>query len=582
MKCFTILLFLLVTTAYSHFIVFENIGQMASAVTYLQVKLTLKVSDSEKVLYEYKNYLESLYKQFVDLQKNPEINAGMHGEAKALAKQCEEMVYTYMMDSRNLRDEFNVVKWLLPSETNRHERFIGELALAIGAMGTFMGIYSVAQINQLKTTLADTQFAQDRIIETLIKTDDEQNKIKETITFLDRLTKDWKNLNAGLYGARINRMEKIVHRLITKTTNTFQMAQNHRLAIDFLDAEELTALYQMITKKANELQLTLLTSKPLDLFQLEISYFSDGKDLHLMLHIPAVARDSLLKLFKMHPFPLPINTKMALLPKVDHNIIGLTHGHNKLAAHLSSTDLLDCKTINKVFLCERHAVLHRHINASCMGALYLQNAESAAELCPLTTTPLQEIVYQLAENWFIIYSPKPQTAQITCTNGTESQFYLSEGISKRHLSPGCRADFINNVLLTDSSITLENSVQHFDWSWMADFTKFENITDHLRDMHELGISTPTINELSHFITHTTRGVNHNWHIATIIISISLLSIIIVLTLICCTNRTVLRNFLGCMLFKKNNPLEETEMNELDDEIAVLARATKLTHGTNNI
>jgi len=573
MKCLTLTLLLFVTTTYSHFIVFENIGQMASAVTYLQVKLTVPIGKTEKVLYEYKNYVEKLYKQFVDIQKNPEINAGMHGEAKALAKQCEEMVYTYMMDSRNLRDEFGLVKWLLPTE-NRHERFIVALALAIGTMGTFMGLYSVAQINQLKTTLEETQFAQDKIIQAIINTDDEQNKIKESITFLDRLTTDWKNLNAGLYGARLNRMEKVVHRLITKTTNTFQMAQNHRLAIDFLEADELKEIYQLIIKKAADLKLTLLTTKPLDLFQLEISYFSDGTDLFLMLHVPAVASDSLLKLFKMHPFPLPISTNVALIPKVEHNIIGLTHGHNKLAAHLSSTDLLDCKTINKIFLCERHAVLHRHINASCMGALYLQNAASAAQLCPLTTTPLEEIVYQLAENWFLIYSPQPQTAQISCTNGTESQFYLSEGISKRHLSPGCRADFINNVLLTDSSVTVENTVQHFDWSWMADFTQFDNITEHLMEMHELGISTPTINELSHFTSHRNRGFNYYWHVSTVIISIVLLSLITTLALLCCTNRIVLRQCLGCMLFSKDNPLNETielkDRNNLDDEIDHLA------------
>lgn len=135
MKCLTILLFLLVTSTYSHFIVFENIGQMATAVTYLQVKLTLKVSITEKVVQEYKAYLESLYKQFVDLQKNPKIMDGTHGEAKALAQQCEEMVYTYMMDSRNLGDEFNTIRWLLPTPGTRQERqLLGALGLALGTM----------------------------------------------------------------------------------------------------------------------------------------------------------------------------------------------------------------------------------------------------------------------------------------------------------------------------------------------------------------------------------------------------------------------------------------------------------------
>ena len=294
------------------------------------------------------------------------------------------------------------------------------------------------------------------------------------------------------------------------------------------------------------------------------SYFSNGTDLHLIVHVPAVAQNTLLQLFKMHPLPLPINKNQVLVPHVRDNVLGLSPGGNKLAAHLSSTDLLDCKVINKVFLCERHAVLHKHINASCMGALYLQNFESAAQLCPLQIKPIQEIVHQLANNWFLIFTPKPQTAAISCLNGTESQFYLPEGISKRHLSEGCKAEFINHVLLTDNSIMLENNVQHFDWTWMKELSKIENITAHLHQMHDFGFKDPTMKEINDFQAHGIQGVQYKWHLSTIIISISLAAIFVLIFCICCTNKVVLKKFIAHILFSK--PPENTYQANKPDEI----------------
>jgi hypothetical protein len=549
-----ILLLLYFNTVQSNYIIFENIGQMATAVTYINTKVTIKTDQIEQLMIQYRVYIENIYKQFRDIRLDPSQKA--YGDTQELARQGEEIMYAFLLDYQLIRDDFYLIKWLLPVDPTRAQRFLDVLGVGLGAMGTFLGIYNSAQIASLKNGLANTQLNQDRIVHTLVEIENEQKKLKAAAAILDGMMTQWKVLNPALFVSRASRMEKLVKRLINKLYNCFQMAQAHRLAIDFIDADKINDVYEKIRKTANAQQLTLITQKPIDLFQLEVSYFSNGTDLHIIIHVPAVPQHSLLQLYKMHPLPLPINKNQVLVPHVKDNVLGLSHGSNKLAVHMSSTDLLDCKVINKVFLCERHAVLHKHINASCMGALYQQNFESATKLCPLQIQPIKEIVHQLAGNWFLIFTPLPQTAAISCLNGTESQFYLPEGISKRHLSAGCRAEFIDHVLMSDNSITLENSIQHFDWTWMKELSQIDNLTSHLQQMHDFGFKDPTMKEINDFQAHGLEGAQYKWHISTIIISLTLTIVFTLIFCICCTNKVCLKKYLAHVLFPNKNQSED--------------------------
>ena len=556
MKSLTLILFLFTVSTYSHFIVFENIGQMATAVTYINVKLTLKISEVEEMIVKYGIFLDKYYTQYTNIQKDDTATP----EQKVIAKRGEEILYTYKMDFYILKGDFYLVKWLLPVVPNRSRRQLEAIGLVFGFMGTFMGIYNLAQIAHIKSEIKDIKNIQNQIIHGILEISEEQRRIEESVTKLNSLLNSWLTLDPALLGVRIGRMEKVLRGLVNKVRNTFQAAQNHRLSIDFYNADQLNSLYQNLTKTATKNKLVLITEKPLDLFQIETSYFSDGQDLILVLHVPAIAPNSLLKLFKMYPLPIPISSDLAIVPEAKDNILGLTHGKNKMAVHLASTDLLDCKNINKIFLCERHAVLEKQVNSSCLGALYLQDFNSAKELCPLKTLPLTEMLRQLSDNWFLIYSPQPQTAPITCNNGSETQFYIEQGMSKRHLSPGCTAEFNHHLLNTDNSITLENNVQHFDWTWLADLDKIGNIKQQLDNMKQLGFKHPTLAELHNFHDHDIGGINQTWKIVLKVTTITIAIIALLLALICFTNRTVLRNFCACMLFAKEN--NEIELSDL--------------------
>ena len=61
----------------------------------------------------------------------------------------------------------------------------------------------------------------------------------------------------------------------------------------------------MVTE-SQQAETELLVSQPSDLLQLELSYFYNGDMVTLLLHAPTVLIGSLLRLVKLHPFPLPV------------------------------------------------------------------------------------------------------------------------------------------------------------------------------------------------------------------------------------------------------------------------------------
>ena len=577
MKSLTHILFLFTISVNSNFIIFENIGKMATAITYINTQLTINISEVESMTLEYYSFINKHYNQFVIIGRNH----SEHQATRDIAQQGEQLLWQFKLDYHTMRDEINLLKNLLPYSPNRQKRFLGLISLGLGVMGTFMGLYNTAQITALQNRMDHFQADQNRIVKTVIVIAREQEKIIDAMDSVNQLVQAMNVLNPAMVGVRLNRIDRILRGLINRLIHAFQMAQTHRMAVDFNSDRELKDLYNKITNTATKEKLTLLTKRPTDLFQIETSYFTDGYLLHLMLHVPAVKEGSLLNLLRMYPVPVQISPEIAITPKIDDNILGLSPGKEQLAIHLSSTDLLDCKTINKVFLCERHAVLHRQINDSCIGALYLQDFSSASKLCPLQTTPLEEIVKQLMNNWFLIFSPKPQTARISCNNGTLSQFYLPEGISQRHLSPGCRADFQKHVLLTDSSITIDNDLQHFDWSWIADLKNIANFTLQLEEMHHLGLEYPTIEEMEHFQTHTQKGINTYWKwFLKISVSI-IISITIITIAVCCTNKKVLNKFLSYILFSKRARGEVTEIELSENFITDALRSRQPSNNPHN-
>ena len=530
----------------AHHVIFENIGQMAGALSYIHCKLTLNISS---IFHQHQTYFLALtrYKQHVsdnypnwdgnrwhyqdrmrdwlwnahqthikvvDLHMNEtvQINEALLS-LKAILPQpaaapsgrlSREEGHTLSREERHTNSTYpwptvpSILRGASQLQDLRAPRFLGFLAPALGAFGTFMGLYNLGQINKLQSELQDANVRHNRLVEIV---EDHDNHLKVINSTIDHLLTGLNILaihDSALVSTRLSHIEAQIKERIQIAVHTIQQAQHRRLAVDFLSHVQLRRLYARLQAQADENECTLLTQQHSDLFQLEASYFFDGSDVHILLHVPMVPKESLLRLFRLHSFPLPLTKDHSLIPVSQHNVLAISSGFTRYSAQLSHTDLMGCHVVNNIYLCERHGVLNQHLNSTCLGSLYTQDFEAVKRLCPLEVHKAGEIVHQLAGNWFLAYSPSAQTVPITCRNGTSSEQYLAKGINKFNISPGCKAHLQKHLVMSDLSLKLDSDILHFEWHWsdvsLQDLQE-DNLLPQLQMMIENGIHTPTYSDL---------------------------------------------------------------------------------------
>jgi len=82
-------------------------------------------------------------------------------------------------------------------------------------------------------------------------------------------------------------------------------------------------LFRKLKEQAREAGCKLLVQYHSDLFQIETSLLYNNQDGHLLIHVPMTPMDSLLRLFRLHPFPLPIFETHHLLPEVKDDVLAI-------------------------------------------------------------------------------------------------------------------------------------------------------------------------------------------------------------------------------------------------------------------
>ena len=572
-------------TVRSHHVIFENIGQMAGALSYQHVKLTLNFSSIENQFIHYEAALQKLYTDTMARPEGPteyapaRTTALIFNDNKAMNLKVIEL---YRKEAIELQAAVNNFRDSLPEVSSgpRSKRSILDTgrkiykaaktvsgivqgvsslfraaSLPFGILGTFIGLFQAHQIDNLRKELHETIEAHNRLVEV----------VQEQITFVQKIEKDVVDLgtvlrvavlhNPGVTAARLHRIEGQIKRRLEIAIHTLQQAQHRRLAVDFLDSRQLQLLYSKLQEQAELNGCTLLINHRSDLFQLELSYFFDGADVHLLLHVPMVPNDSMLRLFRLHPFPLPLSGSHVLIPSVKDNILAISSGFKRYSVQLSTTDLLGCHVINNIYLCERHGVLNSNLNSTCLGSLYQQDFETVRRLCQLEVHKTGELVYQLLENWYLAYSPSVFTAPISCNNGTQSELHLKKGITKFNLSPGCRMHMQQHLVISDISMRVEADLLHFEWNWddvsLGDLSP-EVVMPLIAALEENQLTRPTLADLHELSLHQRRSPGW-WATLVNFVGLGTLSLMFIALVI----------FLGVRLYRFNQAKEDN-LNEISD------------------
>jgi hypothetical protein len=328
-----------------------------------------------------------------------------------------------------------------------------------GIFGTFMGLYNRRKLGNLREQVETVAACQHQLLQitavTLHQLDNLEYLMAKTMELL------CEDINITLAQRKHRVIHNQLHLRYQQIIRAIQAAHQCRLSIDLLNATRLQDLFHAAQAQINKCQL--LVSHPSDLFQIETSYFYNGQDILLLLHIPMAPADSILRLFQLHLFPLPFTKTHFLLPKPANPIFALSSCMERQSTELSMVNLMDCHKINYMHLCEEHGVLKKDLNSTCLGSLYQQDFAGTMALCEMEITTQKETVLPLGDNWYLVHLPRQFTGHVTCRNLSNSKVFLKPGPNHFYVSPSCRLQLADHLIISDVSLKLDNIIKHYEW-----------------------------------------------------------------------------------------------------------------------
>ena len=494
---------------------------MATSINYGHVKMTINLTSIINQVDSYISALLELNQTILPLIRPEDSTNGKYYYEtniewlyKVTYNQTLKVIALHLGEAEEIKWRVKSLQRLLPQPVTTDDHHVrgkripflaagaGLLAgLVLGIFGTYQGSHNAQQIKYL---LSQDQLQKQLNQKFIEVTQLHDRQIQEISHHLDAVTKYLHvqtQLNPGLLDSRLSRLESQMYNRIHIATHAIQEAQQHRLAIDLIPHFQLEDLFEKLQRLAKSNGCELLLEHPSDLFQIEVSYFSFEGDVYLLLHVPMVAPESTLRLFKLHPFPLPIYNKATegplLVPEVENNVLGISTGSQRYSVQLSAVELLSCHIVNRKYTCEKSGVLKKQFADTCLGALYHQQLEAAKKICTLRLHPAEEMVRQLKNNWFAVFLPKQITVPIQCRNGTSKELMMPTGVSSFHLSEGCTASLNDHLVTSDFSVQTPSDFIHYEWKWdstdlMADGLDKLTLIPELKTLSDHGIHYPTL------------------------------------------------------------------------------------------
>jgi len=378
--------------------------------------------------------------------------------------------------------------------------FAGVIALPLAIAATGLGLYNRKQLESLRAELFDVKSNTQRLFRIVQDISIGMQQVESAMEALRTTLILVIASTPAIIDARMTRIENQLRHRVQSAVHAVQAAIHGRLAIDYLDPKSINTMFQQVKERANQLGCDLLMEYHTDLFSIETSLLFDGNDGHLILHLPMAPKEGQLRLFRLHPFPLPFFEDKYLIPDVKNDVIAISSTDNRLNVQLAAVELLSCHRMGQLFLCDNFGVLSRRFNQTCLGALYMSLFEEAEKICKFKVVPAEEQVYQIHKGEFIVYSPNPVTVNIRCRNGTATEKHLRKGSQKFDLSKGCSGELALHKVIADYSSNLGNEIKVFEWEW--DSVNFmdgrdKELSAALDKLQHIKIHTPDLSELQY-------------------------------------------------------------------------------------
>jgi len=493
-------------------IVFEDIGYLASSTDYQLATMKVNLTLLEQCVISFQKTVET-HMIFVDkvpqtiTQRNQTLSTNYLPDLKR--KKLMANLKTHNNDAEALVYKVQQIKDVLPQIRPQDQNEIQAdyrerrsiFSLLWGIMETYRGIMSERKYEKMRESMEKTTALVNRIVnvvnnqgKAIQSIENELEQIKGLIAY-DQLIESL-DTETSFRSAHFQ-----LNNEIDRIKTALQCAQWRRLSIDFLSSNQLNSLFTSMVLESQRAGTELLVHQPSDLLQLELSYFYNGEIVTLLLHVPTVPIGSILRLIKLHPFPLPISGNYSIVPDVDTQILALSTSDVEMSLEFPSVNLLGCSSASHVYLCEKVGALNKHLTSTCLGALYKQQFDKARILCPMKIVNSGEILYRLDNNKHLVYTPEGQTIPISCPANTmgRKELFLPQGVSEFQLDPGCKTELVDHFVFSDNSIASDSGLEHITLNNVVSM-EIPNISPEALEsimsaMTRDGLYQPTMNDI---------------------------------------------------------------------------------------
>ena len=582
---------LIVSSTQHHRLVFEEIGLVAPSVSYLHVSVPLNLTGLSKLVSDYSKLVNTT---FITVYAGPSMSDGSYDATYYFDKFFTQQMKHFAIGLQKVGLEFKarhlklqsridhllkIMPYVAPFPSSpytddpnfhmRYKRFLPFL-FARGIFGTFMGLYNRRQYKRLQTELDDTIEKQSRLISWSHEVNLRQEKFNETLSDLRQFTANTQLISPIRVITRLQSIEQEILDEIQKIQDTVQHAQLRRLSSSLLPSDKLNSLFQRLKFRAESLNHELLIDKASDLFQIETSYFYDGSDITLIIHVPMAPKNSVLRLQKLLPFPLSFSDTHFITPRPLRSMFAISSDDPRMILDLSEADLEGCHRINSMHLCERLGVLSLKLDRSCLGSLYTQRFTAAMSLCNMEVAPIQERVLQLSDNWFLVYASSAFTGYVSCTNKSADEVTLKPGVNKIHVSPSCLVKLQDHQIYGDTALRVDKAFKEIEWT-SNDLPSADNDVIEARDiLPELALEGETQHSLSDLRQQTAQAKRSpRWIYLFIVIGVlAFLGLIIWIVIFVFTHKWwLLRRALRLMSSRLWPPTNDVLYEDHDEVVA---------------
>ena len=141
---------------------------------------------------------------------------------------------------------------------------------------------------------------------------------------------------------------------------------------------------------------------------------------------------------------------------------------------------------------------------------------------------VKETVLPLRDNWYLVHSPRQFTGHITCRNFSNSEVFLKPGPNRFYISPSCRLQLADHLIISDVSLKLDNVIKHYEWELdKIAFTDEEEArsTEWLTILNDEKAGRTTLNAIRQALAAERRSPIWAW-IFTFLVLVLLLSLIV--------------------------------------------------------